>query len=212
MKRHQGLFITFEGSEGCGKSTQSKMLLDHLEAEGVLAVLLREPGGVKISEKVREILLDKKNTAMTKECETLLYMAARAQLVEEALLPELKKGKVVILDRFLDSTVAYQGYGCGVDAATIRAIGLFATQGVQPDVTFFLDLDAAEGLRRRGSERDRIEERALEYHQRVRRGYQAIAEEEPARVVQIDGKLSKESIFEIIRKRVDLLLREKGHA
>lgn len=207
MARYQGKFITFEGSEGCGKSTQSRRLLEYLESKAVAVKLLREPGGVVISEKVRAILLDKVNTAMNKECETLLYMAARAQLVEEIILPELSQGTILLCDRFLDSTVAYQGYGCGVDIATIQAIGKFATKGVAPDMTFFLDLDTEEGLRRRGSERDRIELRSLEYHRLVRDGYHEIARNDPKRVVVIDGRKSKDEIFEIIRKKVDELIK-----
>lgn len=203
----KGKFITFEGSEGCGKSTQSRFLVDHLKAEGFPVKLVREPGGVVISEKVREILLDKKNTQMNKECETLLYMAARAQLVEEVLIPELQQGTIVVCDRFLDSTVAYQGYGCGVAVETIRAMGLFATKGIEPDLTFFLDLPTEEGLRRRGTERDRIELRSVEYHERVRAGYHAIAQGAPQRVVVIDGRRSKEENFAAIRARVESMLK-----
>ncbi|MBF0569308.1 MAG: dTMP kinase [Candidatus Omnitrophica bacterium] len=204
----QGKFITFEGSEGCGKSTQSRLLLEHLQKKGLPVKLMREPGGVAISEKIRAILLDKANTAMNKECETLLYMAARAQVVEEAILPELEKGTILLCDRFLDSTVAYQGYGSGVDIETIRAVGKFATKGVQPDLTLFLDLDTEEGLRRRGGERDRIELRSLEYHNQVRQGYREIARKEPKRVVVIDGTKSIEEIFGIIGKRVEELLKK----
>jgi dTMP kinase len=203
----KGKFITFEGSEGCGKSTQSKFLVDHLTAQGFPVKLLREPGGVVISEKVREILLDRKNTQMNKECETLLYMAARAQLVEEVLIPELSQGTILVCDRFLDSTVAYQGYGCGVSVDTIKAMGLFATKGIVPDLTFFLDLPTEEGLRRRGTERDRIELRSMEYHERVRAGYHQIAQSEPERVVVIDGRRSKEENFMTIRTHVEKLLK-----
>jgi dTMP kinase len=206
MGKSRGRFITFEGSEGCGKSTQSKMLLDHLQAKGFSAKLIREPGGVAISEKVRSILLDRGNTAMSKECETLLYMASRAQLVEEVILTELAKGTVLLSDRFLDSTLAYQGYGCGVDIKTIQTIGRFATKGIDPDLTFLLDLDTEEGLRRRGSERDRIEMRSLEYHGKVRKGYLEIARQEPKRVIVIDGRLPKDAIFEIVRSRAEKLL------
>ena len=202
----KGKFITFEGSEGCGKSTHARLLLEHLTSKGLPVKLIREPGGVVISEKVREILLDKKNTAMNKECETLLYMAARAQVVEEVVIPELAKGTVLLCDRFLDSTVAYQGYGCGVSVETIKAMGLFATKGIQPDLTFFLDLDAQEGLRRRGTERDRIELRSVEYHERVRAGYHSIAKAEPKRVMVIDGGRSKEENFAAIRQAVERLL------
>ncbi|MBF0619786.1 MAG: dTMP kinase [Candidatus Omnitrophica bacterium] len=205
--RHKGVFITFEGSEGCGKSTQSRKLLEYLTAKGVASKLIREPGGVAISEKVRALLLDKSHTAMNKECETLLYMAARAQLVEEVVIPELEKGTVLICDRFLDSTVAYQGYGCGVDIATIKSIGLFATKGIQPDMTFFLDLDTEEGLRRRGGERDRIELRSVAYHHQVRVGYLDIAKKEPGRVLVIDGRKPIEENFNTIREAVERKLR-----
>ena len=205
----KGKFITFEGAEGCGKSTQSKLLVEYLQKKGFAAKLFREPGGVAISEKVRAILLDKANTAMNKECETLLYMAARAQLVEEVVVPELEKGTVLICDRFLDSTLAYQGYGCGVDIKTIVAIGEFATKGIRPNLTFFLDLDIEEGLRRRGGERDRIELRSLEYHNRVRKGYLDIAKKEPGRVMVIDGRKAKEEIFAIIKQKVDALLADQ---
>ncbi len=203
----KGKFITFEGSEGCGKSTQSRLLLEHLQKKGMSVALLREPGGVVISEKIRAILLDKANTAMNKECETLLYMAARAQVVEEAILPELEKGKTLLCDRFLDSTVAYQGYGCGVPVEAILAMGAFATKGLRPDVTFFLDLDVEEGLRRRGAERDRIELRPLEYHNKVRSGYLQIARNEPGRVVVLDGRQSREDIFAGICARLEALFR-----
>lgn len=202
----KGKFITFEGSEGCGKSTQSRFLLEYFQKKGRAVKLIREPGGVVISEKVREILLDKANIAMNKECETLLYMAARAQVVEEIVIPELERGTILLCDRFLDSTVAYQGCGCGVDVKMIKSMGLFATKGVLPDMTFFLDLDTEEGLLRRGTERDRIELRSKEYHDRVRRGYQEIAASEPARVILIDGTRSKEDIFNEIKQRVEALI------
>ena len=202
----KGKFITFEGSEGCGKSTQSRSLVDHLTSKGLPVKLIREPGGVVISEKVREILLDKKNTLMNKECETLLYMAARAQLVEEVIIPQLTRGTILVCDRFLDSTVAYQGYGCGVAVDAIKAMGLFATKGIVPDLTFFLDLPTEEGLRRRGTERDRIELRSMEYHERVRAGYHEIARNEPDRVVVIDGRRSKEENFMTIAACVETRL------
>ncbi|MBF0594852.1 MAG: dTMP kinase [Candidatus Omnitrophica bacterium] len=202
----KGKFITFEGSEGCGKSTQSKLLLEHLKAAGHQVKLIREPGGVAISEKIRFILLDKANTAMNKECETLLYMAARAQLVEEVIVPELKADTILLCDRFLDSTIAYQGYGCGVPVDAIRSIGLFATKGIVPDLTIFLDLAVEEGLRRRGVERDRIELRSMEYHNKVRNGYLDMAKKEPSRMMVIDGALSKEAIFAQVCARVERVL------
>lgn len=202
----KGKFITFEGSEGCGKSTQSRLLLDYLHSKGLLVQLYREPGGVPVSEKIRALLLDKEHMTMNKECETLLYMAARAQVVEEAILPALQEGTILLCDRFLDSTLAYQGYGCGVPGDIISRLGAFAAKGLEPDVTFLLDIDVEEGLRRRGAERDRIELRSLEYHNKVRAGYLAIAKNNPERIVVIDGSLSREEIFVRIQLRVEALL------
>ncbi len=202
----QGKFITFEGSEGCGKSTQSKLLLEYLKAKGLDVQLIREPGGVAISEKIRSLLLDKANAVMNKECETLLYMAARAQLVEEVIIPRLTNGVILLCDRFLDSTLAYQGYGCGVPVEGIRSMGLFAAKGIQPDLTILLDLDVEEGLLRRGAERDRIELRSLDYHNRVRKGYLDMARKEPARMMVIDGSQAKDVIFTQMCARVEQLL------
>ena len=202
----KGKFITFEGSEGCGKSTQSRMLLEYLSARGLPVKLIREPGGVVISEKIRTLLLDKANVAMNKECETLLYMAARAQLVEEVIIPELERGTILLCDRFLDSTVAYQGYGCGVSVDQITGIGLFAARGIQPCLTILLDLDVEEGLRRRGTERDRIELRALDYHQRVRQGYLDIARQEVGRVMVLEGAQDRNVIFAQVCARVEKTL------
>ncbi|MDD5725121.1 MAG: dTMP kinase, partial [Candidatus Omnitrophica bacterium] len=125
-------FITFEGSEGCGKSTQSEMLFSYLKSKGVKAVYLREPGGVKLSEDIRRILLDPESR-ISAEAETLLYMASRAQLVEEVIKPALKSGETVVCDRFLDSTIAYQGFGLGIDIGFIKLLGNFATRGIKPD-------------------------------------------------------------------------------
>ena len=129
----KGKFITFEGSEGCGKSTQSRMLYEYLKAKGKRVIYLREPGATKISEKIRDILLDARNQAIVPEAEMLLYMAARAQIVGEIIKPALKKGMIVICDRFLDSTLAYQGYGLGMDIDLIGRIGKFTTGGISPD-------------------------------------------------------------------------------
>lgn len=178
----KGVFITFEGSEGCGKSTQSKMLADYLKGRGYQVVYLREPGATKVSEKIRDVLLDKKNSAMSPECEMLLYMAARAQIVSEVIKPALKKGKIVICDRFLDSTVAYQGYGLGMDINLIKDIGRFVTQGIMPDLTILLDVPLKQGLKHRDGKQDRIEQRPLSYHARVRQGYLKLAAQEPRRI------------------------------
>lgn len=199
----KGLFITFEGSEGSGKSTQAKFVYDYLRKRRKPVLFIREPGGVKISEDVRRILLDVKNTEMCDETETLLYMSARAQLVHEVIEPALKKGKIVLCDRFLDSTVVYQGYGNGVDIDFIKRLGKFVTRGIAPSLTLLFDLDVKEGLRRRGASRDRIERRALTYHNRVRRGYLKLAKQEPKRIKVLDASRSREEIFAKVQKFID---------
>ncbi|MBF0489435.1 MAG: dTMP kinase [Candidatus Omnitrophica bacterium] len=202
----KGKFITFEGSEGSGKSTQSALVVEYLKAKKLPVMLLREPGGVKISEKIREMLLDVKNTLMADECETLLYMAARAQLVKEVLKPALEEGKIVICDRFLDSTIAYQGWGNKVDVGAIEAIGNFAVAGLKPDLTLLFDIDTKEGLSRTNAKKDRIELRSLDYHTRVRQGYLDIAKKEPKRVKVISVDASKEVIFERVKRHIDKVL------
>ncbi len=204
----KGTLITFEGSEGSGKSTQIESVCKYLKRKKKPILFVREPGGVKISEKIRNILLDVRNTKMSSECETLLYMAARAQLVEEVVAPAVKAGRIVLCDRFLDSTVAYQGYGNGVDVKAIKNMGKFATQEIQPDITFFFDIDAKKGLSRiKGRAKDRIERRAIRYHNRVREGYTEIARREPGRVKLIDANRTKEEIFAVVRKHIDRLLK-----
>jgi dTMP kinase len=188
----KGKFITFEGSEGCGKSTQSKLLYNYLRKEGYAAVYLREPGGVKISERIREVLLAPKNH-MSPICEMLLYMAARAQVVAEIIKPALVRGKIVVCDRFLDSTIAYQGYGLGMDINLIKDLGNFVTGGLTPDLTILLDLPVREGLKYRHLKKDRIEQRSLLYHGRVRKGYLKLAAGEPKRIkiVKVDKDIAK---------------------
>jgi dTMP kinase len=203
----KGLFITFEGSEGCGKSTQSRLLYEYLKKKRCKVIYVREPGGTKISEKIRKVLLDPKNH-ITPICETLLYMAARAQIVNEIIRPALSKGKIIICDRFLDSTVAYQGYGLGIDIKTIKYIGDFVTGGIKPDLTILLDLDTKKGLRACGRVKDRIEERSLAYHLRVRRGYLKIASSEPKRIKIVRVAKDKYITQEKIRKLVLELIKK----
>ncbi len=206
-----GLFITFEGAEGSGKTTQTRLVEHYLVRRGVDVLLIREPGGVALSESIRAMLLDVKNTAMTDECEVLLYMAARAQLVSEKIRPALAAGKVVLCDRFLDSTLVYQGYGHGMPLGPIREIGMFATQGLRPDLTILFDIDSEKGLGRTNQQKDRIEQRPLAYHQRVRQGYLTLAQEEPdrIRVIHVDDR-SKEEVFEEVRRRIDEVLGGDG--
>lgn len=202
IKRVQGKFITFEGSEGCGKSTQSKLLYNYLKRKGYPVVYLREPGTTKIGEKIRRILLDPQNQQMSAVCEMLLYMAARAQIVDQIIKPALKNGKMVICDRFLDSTIAYQGYGLGLDIKSIRYIGSLVTSGIKPDLTIFLDLPARGGLTQCGRVLDRIEKRSLKYFLRVRRGYLQLARLEPQRIKIIKLDDDKDKTQEKIRKLV----------
>jgi dTMP kinase len=202
----KGKFITFEGSEGSGKSTQSALVIEYLKSKKLPVMLLREPGGVKISEKIREILLDVKNTDIGDECETLLYMAARAQLVKEVLKPALEKGQIIICDRFMDSTIAYQGWGNGVDIKAIESVGEFAVGGLKPDLTLLFDIDTAQGLSRTNAKKDRIELRSIEYHSRVRKGYLDLAKKHPKRIKVVKVDAPKEVIFERVKTYIDKVL------
>ncbi len=201
----KGLFITFEGSEGCGKSTQARLLYRYLRRRGKRVVFLREPGGTAISEKIRQLLLDKKNTRMSAEAEMLLYMAARAQVVAQLIRPALERGTIVLCDRFLDSTLAYQGYGLGMDLRLIKCVGRFATQGISPDLTILLDVPLKEGLAHRARSQDRIEQRPLKYHERVRRGYFALARGAARRItvirVEADLRVTQRNIRALLERR-----------
>ncbi len=201
-----GKFITLEGSEGSGKSTQSALIYEYLKGRGKDVIQLREPGGVKISEAIRNLLLDVKNEAMSNECETLLYMAARAQVVKETIAPALKAGKIIICDRFLDSTLVYQGFGHGMDIGFIKELGLFATGGIKPDLTLLFDIDTKEGLSRTNAQKDRIELRSIEYHECVRRGYLELAVKEPQRIKVIKVDAPKEEIFKRVQEYIEGVL------
>jgi len=201
-----GKFITFEGAEGSGKSTQAALVFEYLKSKKMPVMLLREPGGVKISENIRKLLLDVNNAGMGDECETLLYMAARAQMVKEVLGPQLKSSKIVLCDRFLDSTLAYQGYGNGIDIKIIEQLGLFATQGLVPDLTVLFDIQPEKGLGRAGQKKDRIESRSLEYHKRVRNGYLDLSKRNPARIKVIKVDAGVEEIFKKVKVYIDALL------
>ena len=198
----KGKFITFEGSEGCGKSTQSRLLYEYLKRKGKRAVYVREPGGTRISEKIRKILLAPENH-MSPICETLLYMAARVQVIKEIIQPALLEGKVVICDRFLDSTIVYQGYGLGIDLGFIKRVGNFVTGGIKPDLTIFLDLPIKSGLKHRELKKDRIEKRSIAYHLRVRKGYLKLAILEPKRIKIVKVEKDKQKTQLKIRELVD---------
>lgn len=200
MKR--GYFITFEGAEGSGKSTQIRNAVAFLKKKGRSVVMLREPGGTRISESVRNILLDKNLKEMSPVTELLLYLAARAQIVHEKILPALKAGKVVICDRFEDSTRAYQGFGRNISLKAIEEASKLVRGSLKPDLTFVLDIDIVKGLKR-GGRHDRIEREALSFHERVRRGFLALAKGEPKRMVVLDTNKSVESVSQKVRERLE---------
>jgi len=200
MKR--GIFITFEGPEGSGKTTHAKLLCEFLRKNGFRVLHTREPGGTLISEKIRKILLDPKNRAMDVACEMLLYMSARAQIVKEKILPALKQGRIVVCDRFTDATLAYQGYAGGMDLEVINNIAGIVTKGLKPNITFLLDIDAKAGLLRAGRSKDRIERKSILYHDKVRDGYLSIAKKEPKRVMVLSPTGEINLTQEEIRKAV----------
>lgn len=198
-----GYFITFEGVEGCGKTTQIKKLSELLSARGIHTHLTREPGGCPIADKIRAILLDAENRALAPLSELMLYAAARAQHVSEVIIPALSSGKVVLCDRFCDATTAYQSFGRGIDRGVIDTLNSHACQGVSPDLTVLFDCDPAIGLdraRRRieassGPREERFELEALAFHQRVRAGYLQLAAENPDRFLIMNGAESIDDIF-----------------
>ncbi len=208
-----GCFITFEGPEGSGKTTQIRLLARWLAEQGHAVRTTREPGGTRIGDAVRGILLNPEHTEMRPEAEILLFSAARAQIVGELIRPHLARGGVVLCDRFADSTLAYQGYGRRLDLATLRQITAFATGGLHPDLTVCLDLPVLEGLRRKQSgdlaEWNRMEREQLAFHERVRQGYLALAAAEPQRWLVVDATQSVGAVQESIRARVAVLIENR---
>ncbi len=198
------MFITFEGPDGSGKTSQIAALAKHLEQLGYSLLTTREPGGTVISDQVRRVLFDLKNTTMRPRTEILLFQASRAQLVEEVIRPKLQQGTLVLCDRYADSTLAYQGYGHRMDLVQLRTVIHFATGGLKPDLTFLLDLDVEEGLRRRarGGDWNRLDAYELTFHQRVRQGYHELAHEEPERWVIIDASQSFAQVQAVLRETV----------
>jgi dTMP kinase len=196
----KGLFITFEGIEGCGKSTQAMLLAEYLQEEGEEVFLTREPGGPLISEKIRHILLDRSHTAMLPETELLLYSASRSQHTGEWIIPLLESGNIVISERFYDSTRAYQGAARQIESKMIDILCRFAAFNLVPDITFLIDLPVEMGLSRiKPDEADRLERESLEFHEQVRQGFLELAHKEK-RIVLINGQ---NSIDEINRNVID---------
>lgn len=207
-----GLFVTFEGPEGSGKTTQIRRLAAWLRDQGRAVLATREPGGTRIGDAVRAVLLDPAHTEMRPEAEILLFSAARAQLVGQLIRPQLTGGGVVICDRFADSTLAYQGYGRQLDLARLRQITAFATGGLTPDLTVCLDLPVLEGLRRKQggdqAEWNRMERERIDFHERVREGFLSLAAAEPARWLVLDATRPVEEVQDRIRERVMSCLSE----
>lgn len=200
------MFISFEGIDCCGKTTQVARLIERLQSLGHRVLLLREPGGTTISEKIREILLDKRNLKMTQISELLLFSASRSQLVNEVIKPALQQRSIVICDRYVDSTTAYQGYGRGLPLGAVKTINRVATMDVMPALTFFIDITVKEMHERRQASRqeaDRMEMGSEEFFHRVREGYHAIAQEEPGRFAVINGQRTVDAVHEEIWQRLE---------
>lgn len=191
----KGLFITFEGADGCGKTTQMKLLAEYLEKLGQDVVLTREPGAKGLGEQIREILLNYEGE-VSDRCESFLFLADRAQNIDIIVNPAVQKGKTVLCDRHIDSTVAYQGYGRGLDINRINSLNNLATNGIKPDLTFVFDIDVKTSMQRVGKDKDRMESAGIEFHNHVREGYLEIAKLEPERIKVIDASKSIEEIHE----------------
>lgn len=202
----KGLFISLEGPDGCGKSTQIAFMKHYLESKGYDVIETREPGGTDISEQIRRIILDKNNMKMQDMTELLLYAAARAQLVGEIIKPALEAGKIVICDRFVDSSAVYQGIARGLTVDTVYEVNAYALQNMLPDVTFFLDMPAVEGIRRKHNQQelDRMELQNADFHEKVVEGYRQLAQTQKERIVTIDAMKS----IEVIRTEIEQKLKE----
>lgn len=214
------MFITFEGIEGCGKTTQIKLLMAHLLQHGHPVVLTREPGGCPISDQIRAILLDAENSAMHPSTELLLYCAARSQHIVQIIRPALQSGALVLCDRFSDATLAYQHFGRGIERSNIDLLNSFAVQGLKPDLTILIDTDISIGLPRaksrinasQGPREERFELESNAFHQRVRDGYLQLAQEDPQRVVVVDGAATIDALAEEIAANVLPRIKAGSHA
>ncbi len=203
MKR--GLFITFEGADGCGKTTQLNMLKDYLTGKSYDVLLTREPGGRGLGEKVREILLNY-DGVVSDRCESFLFLADRAQNIDIIVNPAVEQGKIVLCDRHTDSTVAYQGYGRGLDIEQINMLNNLATHNQKPDLTFVFDVDIETSMKRVGQNKDRMENSGMEFFNRVRNGYLQLAKNEPNRIKVIDSTKTIDEVFEDVKKIIDSYL------
>jgi len=206
----RGLFITLEGTEGCGKSTQAKLLGEHLRNQGYDTVETREPGGTPLAEKIRSLLLDRTDEPVAPETEAFLVLAARRQHVAQVIEPALARGSIVLCDRFIDSTLAYQGYARGLDIATLKRFNRLATQALMPDLTLVFDLPVSTGLARRRSaaELNRLDRESLRFHQKVRAGFLDLAKHHPKRIKVLSARTSKETVARAVARAVTPML---GH-
>lgn len=209
----RGLFVTLEGGEGSGKTTQGRLLAEWLAAAGIAVTVAREPGGTDLGERLRALLLDPAVAEILPDAEMLLFAAARAQAVRQVIAPALRRGEMVICDRYVDSSFVYQGCAMGVEPDFIRLVNDRATGGLRPDLTLLFDVPRATGvIRRQGAGRDRIERRSEAYHQSVRDGYLALAAAEPNRFVIIDASRSIQAVHADARRSIQRLLGVRGDA
>ena len=211
MSSKRGSFITLEGCEGSGKSTQLKLLREYFDREEKSVIFTREPGGTPISEKLREIILDKDNSEMTAETEAILYASSRVQHLQEKILPSLENGLTVICDRYIDSSFAYQAYARGLGMEFVAKINSFALEKGMPDITIFFDISPDDAFKRKGGAdlNDRLEITGIEFHRKVYEGYKSLCEEFPSRIKRIDAKKSVEEIFEEV---INIIKKEEERA
>ena len=204
----KGKFVTFEGCEGVGKSKQIRLVEEYLQKNGIKYFLTREPGGTPVSEQIRKVILDGKNVSMTDECEAMLYASARIQLLKEEIAPRLEAGELVLCDRYVDSSIAYQAYARGLGVDFVTNINDFAIKNFSPDCTLFLNLTPEEAFKRKGGvdKNDRVEQSGMEFHQKVYQGYLQVAKDNPNRVCVIDASGTKEQTH----AKVIQALKDKG--
>ncbi|MCL4415308.1 MAG: dTMP kinase [Actinobacteria bacterium] len=209
----KGIFITFEGIDGSGKTTQIELLNSFLRQSGFDVVLTREPGGTDIGDKIRKILLDSKNIQMSYRTETLLFLASRAELVSKVIQPSLDRGKIIICDRFFDSTIAYQGIARQLGAEKILEMSLWATENIVPDLTFLLSIDVLEcenRIKNGKKKKDRIEKEEIDFKGKIQEGYIQLAGKNKERFVIVDGCLNIESVFAVVKNNTLRVLKSKG--
>lgn len=206
----QGLFVSFEGPEGAGKTTIINMMIEQLKKDGFQVISTREPGGIEIAEQIREVILNKKNTAMDARTEALLYAAARRQHLVEKVKPALEMGNIILCDRFIDSSLAYQGFARGLGIDEVLTINQFAIEDMMPRMTFYFDLDPKTGLERihknNGREVNRLDLENIEFHQKVREGYLLLADRYPERIVKIDASRSLQQVFEEAKSKLNEMI------